>query len=520
LKGEYETDVLIIGQGITGASIARELSQYKVDVTGVEKSPDSVTGQSKGSHGLVYSGRSLVMSFSLVLKSIMAPGEPLWHPDTLKIKLAAEGYELFGELAERLEIPYDRTKFLIIARNDEELKSLKKLVEICDLMGIKEYLTWMDRGDILDMEPNVTKDVVAGVYEDKLTKGIFPPEYAIANVENARDNGVRFIYGAEVKGIKPLDGGFVTDTEKGAIESKFVINAAGLYADKVADMAGARDDWGLTHNRTQMLLLDRRLKSIFKSINCIHAAPMPGFFEAMQIQVHGNPYVFCGAYYPAEGKESTDTRREWFTENLTKGKGLCPVISERDVITSFVGVRSFNTRSLDDHIIEFSKRRPGFLNAIVRLPGMSVSAGVAKYVVNLLGNEGLPLAEKPDYNGFRKAIPRFSELSDDDRDALIQKDPRYGHVVCRCDTVTEGEIVEAIRRGARTVQGIQFRTRAGMGRCQKGFCGPRIVDILSRELGIPRTEVTFRGPGSEILKYKGKELLHIEEGGTAHDSAC
>ena len=249
-----------------------------------------------------------------------------------------------------------------------------------------------------------------------------------------------------------------------------------------------------------MLLLDRRSRDIFKTITCIHAAPLPGFFEAIQMQVHGNPYVFCGAYYESPGKEATETRREWFMENLTKGKALCPVISERDVITSFVGVRSFNTRDLEDHIIEFSKRRPGFLNVLVRLPGMSVSASVAKYVATLLGNEGLTLAEKADYNGFRKAIPRFRELSDDERDILIQKDQKYGHVVCGCETVTEGEIVEAIRRGAKTVQGIQFRTRAGMGRCQKNFCGPQILEILSRELGIPQTEVTFRGPGSEILQ--------------------
>jgi glycerol-3-phosphate dehydrogenase len=512
VKGKTETEVLIIGQGITGASIARELSRYKIDVIGVEKSPDSVTGQTKGGHGLVYSGRSLVMAFSLVLKSIMAPGEPLWHPETLKIRLATEGYELFGELAERLDILYKPTKFLIVARNEVELKSLKGLVDICELMGIKDYLTWMDKADILDMEPNLTDRVIAGVYEDKLTRSIFPPEYVFANVENAKENGVHFAYGAEVKGIKALDGGFSTETESGVIESKFVVNAGGLYADKVADMAGARDDWSLTHNRTQMVLLDRRLRDIFKTITCIHAAPSPGFLEAIQIQVHGNPYVFCGAYYPAEGKESTGTKKEWFIENLNKGRDFCPGISDRDVIASFVGVRAFNTRNLDDHIIEFSKKQPRFLNVVVRLPGFSVAAAVAKYVVNLLGNEGLPLAEKADYNGFRKEIPRFVDLSNDERDALIQKDARYGHVVCRCETVTEGEIVEAIRRGARTVQGIQFRTRAGMGRCQKGFCGPRIVEILSRELGIPKTEVKFKGRGSEILKYRSKELLQTGGG--------
>jgi glycerol-3-phosphate dehydrogenase len=225
------------------------------------------------------------------------------------------------------------------------------------------------------------------------------------------------------------------------------------------------------------------------------------------MQVHGNPYVFCGGYNPAPHKEATETRREWFKENIECGQGLMPAFSEKDVITAFVGIRSFNTRDPEDHIIEFSKQRPNFLNAVIRLPGYCVAPAVAGYVVDLLGNQGLELTNKKEYDPRRREIPRFSDLSDAEKNALIRNDSQYGHVVCRCETVTEGEIVEAIRRGARSAQGVQFRTRAGMGRCQKGFCGPRIVKILARELDIPETEVTFKGPGSEILKYTGKQLL-------------
>ena len=504
-----ETEILIIGAGIIGASIARELSRYKASVTVVEKSPDSFTGQTKGSHGLVYSGRSLNMAFSLILKSVMAPGSPLWEPDSLKIRLGVEGYELFEPLVKRLGVPYQPAKGLIIARNDEELKGLKKLYEMADLMGIKEDVKWVDRHDVLAMEPKITQKVLAALYEDKWMKSIFPPEYAIANVENAKDNGVHFLYDTEVKGIRNLDGGFVIETTKGFIRSEFIVNAAGLYADKVADMAGARDEWGLVHNRTQMSLLDKRLNGdLFKSVTCIQAVPRPGFFEGIQLQVHGNPYVFCGGYNPTTDKEATETRREWFKENIEYGRRLIPAFSERDVITAFVGIRSFNTRDPEDHIIEFSRNHPKFLNAVIRLPGFSISAAVAKYIVNLLGNQGLHLVEKSNYNPIRKSMLRFAELSNDERDALIRRDPKFGHIVCRCETVTEGEIVEAIRRGARTVQGIQFRTRAGMGRCQRGFCGPRVVGILARELGIPMTEVTIKGAGSEILKYRSKELLY------------
>jgi glycerol-3-phosphate dehydrogenase len=496
-----ETQVLIIGAGITGASIARELSQYKVDATVVEKSPDSFTGQTKNGHGLVYSGRSLVMAFSLVLKSVMAPEAPLWEPESLKIELAEEGYRLFAPLAKRLEVPYMPTKMLVIARNDKEIEMLTQLSEICELMGIKEDLNWLSREDVFNMEPNVTKDVISAIYEDKWTKTFFPPEYAIANAENARDNGVNFLYDAEVKEIRPVNGGFLTHTTKGSIGSRFVINAAGLYADTVADMAGARDDWRLVHNRSQMLVLDKRLRDIFKSATCIHAPPRPGSFEAIKLQVDGNPYVFCGAYNPTEDKEATETRREWFEENLELGRGLMPAFSQEDVITSFAGVRSFNTRDPGDHIIEFSKRRPGFLNAVIRLPGFCVSAAIAKYIVNLLGNEGLPLAEKTHYNPIRRAIPRFDNLSIERRNALIRNDPPYGHVVCRCESVTEGQIVEAIRRGAKSIQGVQLRTRAGMGRCQSNFCGPHLIEMLARELNVPVTEITKKGTGSEQVLY-------------------
>ena len=508
MEGRLESDVVIVGAGIIGASIARELSQYKVYTTVAEKSIDNFAGQTKTGHGFVYSGRSLNMALSLVLKSVMSPGAHLWEPDSMKIKLGAAGYELFEPLAKRLEVPYEPARLLIIARNDEELKGLQRLYEITDLMGIKNDVRWLDRKDILEMEPKLTQEVRAGLYEEKWAKSIFPPDYAFANVENAKENGVAFLYDAEVKKIRALKKGFVVETKKGPVKSRFVVNAAGLFADRVADLAGARDGWGLTHNRTQMSLLDKRLgKEMFRSINCVQAVPQPGFFEGVQLQVHGNPYVFCGGYNPVPNKEATETRREWFRENIECGQRLVPSFSEKDVITAFTGIRSFNTRDPEDHIIEFSKKHPTFLNAVVRLPGYAVCAAIAKHVADLLGNQGLDLTVKPEYEPYRKKIPQFSDLSDDDKDALIHRDPRYGHVVCRCETVTEGEIVEAIKRGARSVQGVQFRTRAGMGRCQRGFCGPRVVDILARELGIPRTQVTLKDSGSEILKFSGKQLL-------------
>ena len=167
----------------------------------------------------------------------------------------------------------------------------------------------------------------------------------------------------------------------------------------------------------------------------------------------------------------------------------------------------FNTRDEEEDIVEPCSTNPRFINVAVRLPGIIPSLPIARYVVNLLGDAGLELVTKPDFNPYRKAMPRFCDLPDDERAKLIAQDPRYGHVVCRCETVTEGEIVEAIRRGARSVAAVKYMTRAGMGRCQGGFCGPRVVNILARELDIPATAVTDFGTGSPIMPYRSKELL-------------
>jgi glycerol-3-phosphate dehydrogenase len=264
-------------------------------------------------------------------------------------------------------------------------------------------------------------------------------------------------------------------------------------------------DFSLTHNKTQMLLLDKRLKGLVNGI--IFTPPTPGEFAGIAPRRSGNPYVLCGSYNPTADKEDTATTRQWFRENLTKVRDIVPSVSERDIITAFVGIRAFNTRNPEDHIIEASGKNPRFINMAIRLPGIAISIAASKYVVSILHDEGLDLVEKADFNPYRKGIPSFSEFPDEKRRLLIAQDSRYGHIVCRCETVTEGEIVEAIKRGATTVQGIQFRTRAGMGRCQRGFCGPRVVSILARELGIPITKVTQKGPGSTVLLYNSKELL-------------
>jgi glycerol-3-phosphate dehydrogenase len=193
--------------------------------------------------------------------------------------------------------------------------------------------------------------------------------------------------------------------------------------------------------------------------------------------------------------------------NLIEAKRYIPEISEKDVIRSFVGMRVFNTRDQEENIIEPSGTNPSFINVAVRLPGIIPAQPIARHVVELLGDAGLELVTKPDFNPWRKGITRFRDLSDIERGKLIAQDARYGHVVCRCETITEGEIVEAIKRGARTVAGVRYGTRAGMGRCQGGFCGPRVVRILARELDVPVTQVMDSSLGSPVVPYESKELF-------------
>jgi glycerol-3-phosphate dehydrogenase len=196
-------------------------------------------------------------------------------------------------------------------------------------------------------------------------------------------------------------------------------------------------------------------------------------------------------------------------QNLLEVKRYIPEISEKDIIRTFVGMRVFNARDPEENIIEPCSTNPRFINAAVRLPGIASSLPIARYVVGLLGDAGLELRTRSDFNPFRTAMPRFRDLPVSEQNSLIAKDPRYGHVVCRCETITEGEIVEAIKRGARTIAGVKYMTRAGMGRCQGGFCGPRVVGILARELNIPVTQVMDSGPGSPIVPFESKELLQV-----------
>jgi len=500
---QLEADVVIIGGGMTGAAIARELSRYKVDTVLVEKGGELCAGQSKATLGMVYTG--LIMLQSMIIKTVIAPDLPPYEPHTMKMRWSEEGYSKdWPQWLKELDIKHRHLPVLVVAKDEEQLKNLNGLWELGKRIGgVYADIRRVNREEILAIEPNVTPDVITGLYAEGQAMDIFPPEATIALAENAVHNEARIILDAEVTGIAQNGGYQIVETVKGPIKTNFIVNAAGKYADKVADMGGPRD-WGLQFRKTQLMMLDRRTKGLVNTVLNFPAAP--AVIECI-IPRDDNIMIQCGTYDPTENPEDTGTSREGFKRGMAIAKSMVPSISEADIIRSFVGVRVFNTRDLEDHIVEFSSTNPRFLNVVIRLPGFIGAAPMARHIVSMLADAGLKLVSKPDFNPYRKAIPRFSDLSDDERRELIAQNPQYGHVVCRCETVTEGEIVEAIRRGARTEEGIKMRTRAGMGRCQGGFCGPRAIDILARELNIPVTRVTKRSADSPFLLYNSKELL-------------
>ena len=506
MKKQLETQVLIVGAGSTGLSIARELSKYKVDVTVVEKNIDVALGVVKSSLGLIFSSYGLANANSLIPKSSVTPDlspSELFEPDTLKTRLGREGFDAFPALAEELDIEFRMFRELIIGRDEPDFRSLDLVEEICRGMNVR--FERLDREGIQAYEPHISKDYTRGLtyYGDE--GQIYPWEYSIALAENARDNGVRIMLLTEIKGITPLSGGFMVDTTSGAIKTKFIINAGGGYADKIAEMAEVRD-FGLLFIGNQFHIIDKRFGGMVNTI--VETAFRPGVAEMIKPTLSGNILLAGSGLVESKGLEDTATKAELMKQDLASMQRIFPGIPKGGIITSYYAVSAFNTRDPENHLLEVSRGNANFLNAVVRMPGMGFTPAMSRYMVELLANQGLELTTKADFNPYRKRIPRVSELSDEERKGVIAKDPRYGHIICRCEEVSEGEIVEAIKRGARSVVGVKYRTRAGMGRCQRGFCGPRVLEILARELDIPMTEVTMKGGLSRVLLYRSKELLN------------
>ena len=471
-------DVLIVGAGVIGGMLARELSRYELSVCLLEKENDVATGASKANSGIVHGGY-----------------DP--EPGTLKAKLNTEGVELLFEAARDLHVPIVRNGSMVCAfGSQEEHALLQKLYDRGFENGIAGH-TLLTGDQARAIEPNLSKEVSMALHVPNA--GIVGPyELTIAAVGNAMDNGVELRRNFEVTSIEKNEDIFTVGAADGnTAQGKFLVNCAGGYSDKIAALAGD-GFYTITPRAGEYMLLDKAEGSRV-SHTLFQCPTKEGKGILVSPTAHGNLLVG-----PTATKVATPDSKDTTPEGLSQVEKLAaksvPSVNFRQVITSFTGVRA--TGSTGDFVLEASKKVPGFIQAgAVESPGLTCCVSIAKYLVELMKGEGLTLVEKSNWDGTRVDTHAFEHMNDEEKDAFIKENPAYGKIICRCEMISEGEILDAIHRNpaALDMDGVKRRTRGGMGRCQGGFCGPYVMDLISRELGIPMEDVTKNGGASKMV---------------------
>lgn len=481
-------DVVIIGAGVSGCAIARELSRLELKTVVLERASDVCEGTSKANSGIVHAGYDAV-------------------PGTLKARLNVEGSRKMEALSKELDFSYRRNGSLVLCFDEKDLHKLTELKERGEANGV-EGLRILSRQELAEQEPAVGDEAVAALYAP--TGGIVCPfGLTIALAENAADNGVEFRFGQEVTNILKKQEGYLIETREKAYESKVVINAAGVYADRIHNLVSGIF-MEITPRKGEYLLYDKKVGTLVNS-TLFQLPTALGKGILVTPTVHGNLLTGPTAQDILD-KEGTDTSREGIAQVSAKASLSVKEIPAREVITSFSGLRAHITawekpegeekgRTEEDFVIGQAPDAPGFIDvAGMESPGLSCAPATGEYVAQIV-KELLNPKEKESFVGTRKGIPDMALASDEERHRLIGENPAYGNVICRCEMVTEGEILDAIHRtlGAVTVDGIKRRTRAGMGRCQSGFCNPRVVEILARELKKDESEIRKAGENSWYL---------------------
>lgn len=475
---EKTYDVVVIGGGVIGSSIARELSRYQCDVLLVEKEEDVCSGTSKANSAIVHAGFDA-------------------KPNTQKAEMNVRGNEIMGELSEQLDFAFRRNGSMVLCFDKESEPALKELYDRGVANGVKglELLT----GDqARAKEPNLEDTVTAALWAP--TGGIVDPfELTIAMAENAADNGVEFRFNTEVEDVEKTADGYRLTTNSGMISTKYVVNAAGVYSDKIHNMVSEKK-LSIKPRRGEYMLLDKNAGGLVDAT--IFQLPTKlGKGILVTPTVHGNILLGPTAV-DQEDKEATNTTPEGLEDVQAKAALSVKGIPVRQVITSFSGLRAHEAG--DDFIIGECPDAEGFFDAAgIESPGLTSAPAIGEYLAKLVAEkENFSKKADKDFIATRKGVIHAANLSPEERAELIRKNPAYGMMVCRCEMISEGEIVDAIRRtlGARSMDGIKRRTRQGMGRCQAGFCTPRAMEILSRETGIPMEEICKNRKGSELIK--------------------
>lgn len=477
-------DVIIIGAGVSGAAVARELSRYKLRACVLEREEDVCCGTSKANSAIVHAG------YDAEEGSLMA-------------RLNVEGCAMMKSLSRELDFPYKNCGSMVVCLDEEYFPGLKLLYERGIKNGVKGLEIITDKDRIYGMEPNLSDNVFAVLYAP--SAGIVCPfNMNIAMAENAYTNGIEFCFNTEVKNIRKADRGWLLETNNGDFETLFVVNAAGLYADRLHNMVSEKRI-NITARRGDYCLLDKSAGGHVR--HTIFALPGKyGKGVLVSPTVHGNLIVGPTAI-DVEDKESTATTREGLDEIIKKAGMNVKGLPMRKVISSFAGLRAHE----DGHefLIGELEDAPGFIDcAGIESPGLTSAPAIGRMVAELL-RDRLGLKENPEFKAERKGLLNPESLGMEERNRLIKEKPAYGNIICRCEMVTEGEILDAIKRplGARSLDGIKRRTRAGMGRCQAGFCTPRSMELLKRELNMSMEEISKSGRGSELILGLDKDGL-------------
>ena len=476
-------DIIVIGAGVTGCAVARYLSRYQGKMLVLEREEDVCCGTSKANSAIVHAG------FDAAHGSLMA-------------KMNVQGNLMMPALAQELDFPFQMNGSLVVCMSEEDLPKLRELYENGVKNGV-EKLEIVDAQRLHELEPNVSKNAVAALWAP--TGGIVCPfNLTIALAENAYANGVEFQFNTQVTGFTWEDGYWTIHTNHGDFETRYVVNAAGVYADVLHNMVSTRK-LHITPRRGDYCLLDKQTGGFVK--HTIFQLPGKlGKGVLVSPTVHGNTIVGPTAI-DIEDRDGTNTTAAGLDDLIAKAGGTVDGLPIRQTITSFAGLRAH-----EDHhefVIGEAEGAQQFVDcAGIESPGLTSAPAIGITVADML-RDMLGLKEKENFVATRKGVLDPKTLSKEDYQALIQKDPAYGQIICRCEQVTEGEIVDAIRRplGARSLDGVKRRTRAGMGRCQAGFCSPRVMEILARELGVSQAEITKSGGKSRLIVGTNKDTI-------------
>lgn len=472
-----KTDVVVIGAGAVGCAVARELSKYDVQVIVVEKNEDVGGDASKSNSAIIHTGYDA------------APG-------TLESQLVVAANPMYDDLVKDLDVPFSRIGAILPAITDEQFEKLPEIKEKAFRNHVYD-VEYKSGEELLAMEPNLNPAVRGGLWIPRESI-IDPFVFVQALAENAHANGVTFLLNTKVTNITTQDGKVKTVQTTGEeIETKYIINCAGLYCDEIAQMVG-KADYKVVARKGQFFILDKNTSCQVEHI----VLPIPTKVTKGKLMcptIHGNMLVGPTAE-DQPSKTDKSTTAEGLASITADVKNLIPNVNVRDTITQYSGLRP--NRNPEGLHFDIWDDLQGYVNLSgVRSTGLTLSVSMGKYVVQQMLYHGADFKLKENFISKRKGIVKFSECTLEQQDALIKENPLYGNVICRCETVTEAEILEAIHRplGARSVDAIKRRVRAGMGRCQGGFCGPKVIEILARELGCDPTDINKNNAGSYMV---------------------